>query len=505
MVRLHNLSERLRFSRLQPYAAALVLALGVAARLAQYLANRSLWLDEAYLALNILERDFAGLTQPLANNQVAPVGFLWAVKALTLAFGSHEGALRLLPLAGGILSVPLAYYVARRSLGRGSALLVAALLGWAQPLVYYASELKPYTTDAFVALVALALYLPWYERPEPPSWGRSFVSGLVGALLLWFSYPFAFVLAALGTGLALHALLRRDAQRLLRLVPLALLWGASFGLLYAIALRYNAANAFLRDFWRDFFAPLPPERVTDLFWFPQKWFDFLVYAAGLPFYGLATFAWLNGGVALGRRRRWAKGAALVLPLVFAILASALRLYPFYVRTILFAVPPTVLLIAYGVRALYRALKTRQRWMALLAMAMLLFHPFYRSVLVLALPMTNEEVRPALAYVAEHRQPGDHIYVYHGAAPVFRYYAPRFGLDDEGLYTIGEASNGDFAVLAERVRSLEEGRVWFLFAHVYTFEGISEEAYVLELLEARGTRVDLFRSPGAAVYLYELGP
>ena len=57
--------ERVSNSRLTWRMVLLgVLGLGLAARLAQYIFNRSLWMDEAYLALNILERDLAGLLQP---------------------------------------------------------------------------------------------------------------------------------------------------------------------------------------------------------------------------------------------------------------------------------------------------------------------------------------------------------------------------------------------------------------------------------------------------------
>jgi hypothetical protein len=74
-----------------PRAALLAtLALGIAARMAQYLGNRSLWLDEAYLALNILSRDFSGLLRPLDHHQIAPPLFLWAVKLAISFWGDSE-------------------------------------------------------------------------------------------------------------------------------------------------------------------------------------------------------------------------------------------------------------------------------------------------------------------------------------------------------------------------------------------------------------------------------
>src|SRR5262245_56132253 len=75
-----------------------IVALGLALRALPWIANRSLWADEAALALNVTRRSFAGLVKPLDFDQGAPIGFLWIEKLATLAFGPGERALRLVPL-----------------------------------------------------------------------------------------------------------------------------------------------------------------------------------------------------------------------------------------------------------------------------------------------------------------------------------------------------------------------------------------------------------------------
>jgi len=42
-----------------------------------YIENRSLWDDEASLALNIVYKNFSELTQVLDYHQAAPIGFLF--------------------------------------------------------------------------------------------------------------------------------------------------------------------------------------------------------------------------------------------------------------------------------------------------------------------------------------------------------------------------------------------------------------------------------------------
>ena len=89
--------------------------LGILLRLRQYLFDRSLWVDESMLALNIIRRSPAELLKPLDYSQAAPVGFLWLEKLAVHYFGSGEMALRFVPLLCGIGSVLLFLGVARNS------------------------------------------------------------------------------------------------------------------------------------------------------------------------------------------------------------------------------------------------------------------------------------------------------------------------------------------------------------------------------------------------------
>ena len=88
-----------------------IITVGLAIRLILYLKNRSIWLDESMIALNILDRSFVALLHPLDHYQYAPVGFLMTVKAATTLFGGSEYALRLVPLLFGSASLLLFHRV----------------------------------------------------------------------------------------------------------------------------------------------------------------------------------------------------------------------------------------------------------------------------------------------------------------------------------------------------------------------------------------------------------
>lgn len=75
-------SQTISFIRKRSFLllAIMTVLAGIYMRVKTYLFNRSLWLDEASLALNIVTRGFWNLLNPLDHNQGAPVGFLLATK-----------------------------------------------------------------------------------------------------------------------------------------------------------------------------------------------------------------------------------------------------------------------------------------------------------------------------------------------------------------------------------------------------------------------------------------
>src|SRR5580700_12278379 len=102
-VKFHEKWSSWSFNNLAILCVAIFL-IGATFRLSQYIADRSLWLDEAKLALNIINRSFSGLAQPLDYDQGAPLGFLFVQKLLTVLLGNADYVLRIFPLICGLFS-----------------------------------------------------------------------------------------------------------------------------------------------------------------------------------------------------------------------------------------------------------------------------------------------------------------------------------------------------------------------------------------------------------------
>ena len=84
-----------------------VVGLGIFLRLVVYLSGRPFWMDEGSLWGNLAGRPILDFSAPLAGDQLAPLGFLVAQRAIMSLFGVSTYASRILPLCCGLLAIVL--------------------------------------------------------------------------------------------------------------------------------------------------------------------------------------------------------------------------------------------------------------------------------------------------------------------------------------------------------------------------------------------------------------
>jgi len=329
-----------------------VLAAGLAWRVVRYAVGFPLWGDEAFVAVNIIERDFAGMLRPLEHAQIAPLGFLWAELAVARVLGHSEYALRLLPFAGGVAGLLLFWRFAAAALGRRTALLAVAILAVAFYPVRHCTEVKPYAGDLLVSLILTAL--AWRVHLRPGSSRRWAALTAVAAAAVWVSYPAALVAGGVGIFLLGDVLHRRAPRRVVPLGIYAAVVGASFAatcFLYAHA--QAAASPWYTeiDMWTQAFPPVAQP------WRLPWWFltihtgNMMAYPCGGKNFG-STFTFLMvvvGCVALWRGGRGRLMWLLLAPLVPTFIAAAMRKYPYggSARISLYVAPAFCLLAGAG--------------------------------------------------------------------------------------------------------------------------------------------------------------
>lgn len=232
-----------------------LIAMGVAQRLRQYLANRSLWADEATLANNIVNRDFLALTLPLNGNQGAPIAFLWVEKLFISIFGNKDYILRMFPLLAGLSAIYLMYRVAKLYAGDfGVFALLLLNLSW--PIIYYSSEVKQYSGDVMIALLLLWLAYPCFR--SSPLKKNYLHLGAAGVLSIWFSHPAALILASICPLLLVWSISHQMRRQSLWTLILGCVWGFNLAISYIISIQQLTTNPELQSYWQADFIPFPP-------------------------------------------------------------------------------------------------------------------------------------------------------------------------------------------------------------------------------------------------------
>ncbi|QDA62203.1 ArnT family glycosyltransferase [Hymenobacter jejuensis] len=417
----------------------ILILIGIGLRLFQFIYNRSFFIDELFLNVNIVKLDFWGLaTRTFEYQQKAPLGYLWAVKLLTTVLGNSEQVLRLFSLLCGISSLFLFVPVARHFLRSWGVVIAVGVLSISYTFIYHSVEAKQYCTELTAAILALFLYTKYHDRTDLKS---LLIWGVAGAILLWFSFSLIFIAAGIAGAVCLDALLRKEWRRFFMLLIPFTLWLVSFGVLYFLFVRKFHESAWLIDFFKrvdDAFMPLPPASVSDLTWLVRKPYSLLDRPLGLMLYFepnadhsflyyFLRMGWLYAptivlGAVLMLRKNRLNFSVLVLPVLLTMAASGLKVYPFHQRFLLFLGPVFLLMLAYGFER-FCALFPRRYSLVALGLLLVLTPALVNSAEQVNDPhqVIKDYNREVVLFVNQNYKPGDAVYVYWNMRQAYEFY------------------------------------------------------------------------------------
>lgn len=440
----------------------ILLVAGVALRTWAYLAGTPLWLDEILLSRNIIDLPLGALlTEPLGLDQVAPRGFLLVERLAVIALGPGELALRLFPFLCGIAGLFLFRRLAGAILDGAAVPIAVGLVALGVPFLKFGAEVKPYIIDAGGA--TLLLLAAVHLRRRDLSTGRLLAAGLLGFVVSWFSQASPIVMAATGFAVAVTWLAERDRRSRRILLVTMPVW--AFASVLAIGLGRRSmtpsTRAFMQDFWAAGFLPLPLDGPSDLLW---------LWNSGLAVFSditLLRYRWpwlfavlaVAGVVSIWRKDRFA--ALLVLsPVLLIAAAAAAQQYPFMGRLLLFLVPSTLIAVAAGIETARRAAGRLHPAAGVVVLAGCLTAP----ALALAHtppPYDLERTKDLLAYLQQHRQPGDVIYVWPLTRVGVLHYGAQFGLTPDAWITAPCHRTDLRSYLRDLDRLRGQPRVWIV--------------------------------------------
>lgn len=514
--------------------AWLIIAVGFFLRLNQYLFDRSLWLDEAFLALPFLNESWLTLlTEPLEYGHVVPAGFIIATKFFITLFGSTELALRFFPFLCGVIALVLFYSLAKQLVSESAALIAVFLFTVADSLIFYASEFKPYSSDVLVALVLFSVLNTVQNTQLTPK--KSILLITAGIVATWFSYIAVIILATIGFYLGLIFFIEKQWKSFITLILIDFIWIINFLILYFVIIGGDASSLptgpWVMAAWGSYGAFMPfPLSKEGFSWIFNTLSTTLDYPGSLNSVGIGILMLIVGTLALVVENKRTL-VILLLPILLTGFISYLQKYPFFGRMILFLVPLIYLLIAEGIARFQLKLSAETKlakraglFVQIIIVALLIDYHY-----LMGHKRPIQEIKPILSHLQQHRQNTDMLYVYHWTEPAFRYYAGRYGFNSDDCHLISPIPKNQYTkeidyfrisrqlqpVPAEATRCVWgvseifpqsqpdlaqlRGRVWLIFSHIDD----QQKTLFLNYLDSIGKRLDEITATGAVGYLYQL--
>lgn len=440
-----------------------IASVGALIRTRAYLQNRSLWLDEAFLAHSVRDRSLLELLgTPLDYGQSAPPGFLILVFLVTVVFGVSDLSLRFVPYLFGVALVYLAIPVANRLLSSNVARLVfVGFLSFSPVLIYYSHEFKQYSSDAFVTLFIL---WAWTKRDSWKSWWGI---GLIGFLAVLMSLTAVFSLITFGLGLFVGAVtsgkgLKDGLRAIVLRLPSFLLWVAG-GLIHLLYLSFGGTDRENMETWWSDNGGFPPREglLASVEWVISSSGQLVWLALGHP--GRAGPGMGSGVLLLSLIFLVAVSIVIItnfrklmLPGTFVLVGFAVAaagVYPFSSRLNIYLIPIVVLMLALVVEESKRGGKILRR--ALVVVPVIFgFVPLAIGLYLLAKPFDNWDTKWLLDEVQLSAQTGD--VVVGVDQPIVNWYLPGGVLERLTLV--------DLESLERIIEETPSSQVWAFSTH-----------------------------------------
>jgi len=473
--------------------------------------TRSLWLDEAWVANSLLQPTLSSTLFYPGWLQSSPPGFLTLARIPLALLPASERTLRLVPFAMTLLGLITSYLLFRRHLPRYWALSAFAFLCFAPPVIFFARELKQYSTEMAVSALLLLLTSRYLAQPNQ----RRFIYLLSASLAgICFAFSTAFFLPGIAAAI-LFARPLGSRQSRSRVLLYCASTALCLALLYSFYIQPNTQPALKQFFvsmepplslWQTIrtrgplvlaVLPLPgeellPTPITKSLRFTALFFPFVLF--------------------LLRRRLQPLlfPLACLLPGLLLFAAHYLGLYPLQNRLLLTLLPGFILLPFLGIQlaSLYIPRTARQ---ALIPLAILLcFLPLGKIFIESpwdSLSQPIEDNAGAITYLAERLQPGEALYVHASLREPFLLYTrlpkilklpARFGTTSPPCCPRGVPFSGGQARIESALADFHRlmgprlpSRFWMLFTQRpehWFYSGLDEPRVIFDDLENRACQL-----------------
>lgn len=419
------------------------LTFGIVASMAAWnlVTMRSLWLDEAMLSINFLQRPLFGLLKPLDYHQAAPIGFLMLEKLSGMLGGYSNFSLRIVPFLGFLVGWIGLYGGLRETFGvrKGWPELVGLLIGLTYGPLDYAIEVKQYTFDAMVWAWAFWGVAALFSGKLSVERRRDLLL-LVGVGVLMLCLSNVAVLILFGGGVTwLARMIQLKAWGEIRpAMGVMALWVLAFILYYIAFIHNHPTKEFMLQFWsaEDAFMPFDGRVST---WIPQAFNKLLLFVTEFDRWRfeninlvvlLAVWGWFRVN------RNSTMALFFLVPLTTHLVLSGLQMYPFQSRLALWHFPG----IAVGFSAWLSSIdQTRRHPLPTLALVLCVSLNFAHTLS--RMPSDKRDLQPILDHLRAASGPHQTLLHDNFVNPVLRFEETRY----PGLPAFSDAKIGTWKV------------------------------------------------------------
>jgi hypothetical protein len=396
----------------------LFLLLGILLRVIVYFQNRSLIIDESNLARNVVEKRGTDFFQSLDYEQYCPPVFMLLTKLNTTLFGVNEWSLKLLPLFGGIVLLGF-FWLLLKVLVKESVVhwYLILVLGFSSLAIRYSTEFKQYSLDALLTLVLIYVALQFKDAKWTVK--NTLIWLVLGSLMIWTSMPSIFILAAIGFAF-LYESWATERKIPVGLVLAGVFWLLNFGLYFWTVLYQDSTSDLLQDYHQNFFFEFLPTTADDA----SRSFNLLLglmtsitdrTVLGLIFCALFL---ILGSYQIIKKKKF-EALLLLLPILFALIASNLKLYSLIPRLSLFLIPLCLLLMGVGLsfawEKMHRIVKLATVVLMVISVVNKEGYTYFGN------KMEFENSKDVFAFLDKNKTSKDLIVVQHDAVPTFIFY------------------------------------------------------------------------------------
>lgn len=480
-----------------------ILLIGVVLASIQFLYNRSIWIDEASLAINIISRNYFELLKPLDNYQSAPILFLLIEKYFSEIIPFSEYGLRIFPLICYFISLYFFYKTIKCIFNNFLTVIFAlSLFVFNSTLIYYSSEVKQYMCDVLVTTIIFYVTIKNYKKDR----SKYLLLAFVGSISIFISNITPILLLTVGIYM-LYDFYPLAKNNYTSLLGISLSWGISFFVYYYFFIHNHPARLPMINMHQEFFMPLNP--------FGKSFYKFVILIGPMITCGLFRFTIL-GGIIISvisfkgfiqfiKDRNFKIFILAFIPIFIHFLLSGLKIYPVQKRMILYLSICIIIICSNGFYSIIKSQIIIHKINFLRKFAFYIpftFLGLMSAYLVkVGFPIVvHSDIKNCILYIEKNMHKNDKVQVINWDATIpFTYYMNiSFSKINPDNITLDPLFCSDEISCEEKLHLLK-GRVWFIFG---PDNNEAKKKAILKAYESKGKKaIHQFQAINTDVFLF----